>query len=63
MKYAQQTSPLSLLDVHGDAMMFNCRQRITRETESEEKRKEKKIRKNNTWIESIGNIFKSGPAE
>jgi hypothetical protein len=42
MKYAQQTSPLSKLAVGCDAIMFNCRQRITKEGEK------KKIRKNNT---------------
>ena len=36
MKYAQQTSPLSQLDVtSGDAIMFNCRQRIAIEKEGE----------------------------
>jgi len=39
MKYAQQTSPLSMLAVGCDAIMFNCRQRITKERESEREEK------------------------
>jgi hypothetical protein len=37
MKYAQQTSPLSKLAVGCDAIMFNCRQRITKERERRKK--------------------------
>jgi hypothetical protein len=44
MKYAQQKSPLSMLAVGCDAIMLNCRQRITRMRV----REKKKIRKNNT---------------
>jgi hypothetical protein len=39
MKYAQQTSPLSELDVGCDAIMFNWHQRITREIERERRKK------------------------
>jgi hypothetical protein len=37
MKYAQQTSPLSQLDVGYDAIMFNRRQRTTRESKRRKK--------------------------